>query len=138
MTMGLVSWQLQQFSALSFFTGRGEASICDGPQWGGTHPRKARVGDPRAEKLKLYLYKFAEKWGLFYIFLARKWGLFYIVVTKGTKKSHSSYSRCNIIQCYTPAILAIMGYYGLLWPIMDIIIIAILTNRTENHRMMNG
>ena len=49
---------------------------------GGTHPRKVRVDDLPAEKLKLYLYKFAKKWCLFYIILAKKRGLFYIIVTK--------------------------------------------------------
>ena len=48
---------------------------------GGTHPRKAWVGDLRAKNLKLYLYKFAKKWVLFYILLARKLGLLYIIVT---------------------------------------------------------
>ena len=52
------------------------------PGGGGTHPWSQRVGDLRAEKLKLYLYKIAKKWGLFYILLAKKWGLFYIIVTK--------------------------------------------------------
>ncbi len=47
---------------------------------GGTDPRKVCVGDLRAEKLKLYLYKFAKKWGLFYILSAKEWGLFSILL----------------------------------------------------------
>ena len=50
--------------------------------WGGTHPRKVRVGSSGVVKMKLYLYKRAKKGGLIYIFAAKKWGLFYTFLTK--------------------------------------------------------
>ncbi len=33
------------------------------------HPRKVRLGNLQAEKLKLYLYKLAKRKGLFYIYI---------------------------------------------------------------------
>ena len=44
------------------------------PPWGGTDPRKVRVGSAGAKQMKLYLYNFCKKEGLF----KGKGGLSYI------------------------------------------------------------